>query len=100
MVYIKLILTKLIWGSVFVVGLVMVQDVNPIRTWFCGHNFSLRKQLADFCVVGLFNDVSDLDQYMVHEDQYDRRQKMGLFSTCYAKIQYGKSLSLTGQGFS
>lgn len=57
------------------------ENIGHIRAWFCGRNFSLRKQAADFCVIGLFEDVSALDQYMVHDDHMIGVKKWNEIST-------------------
>ncbi|NIF20433.1 Dabb family protein [Candidatus Pantoea multigeneris] len=42
--------------------------INEIKGWSCGRNTTKRDIAADFIVIGLFNNRSELDAYIIHPD--------------------------------
>lgn len=40
--------------------------ISEIKGWICGRNVTNRDIAADFVVIGLFNDVHDLESYINH----------------------------------
>ncbi|WP_026042659.1 Dabb family protein [Pantoea sp. A4] len=42
--------------------------IDEIKGWSCGRNTTKRDIAADFIVIGLFNNRSELDAYIIHPD--------------------------------
>ena len=40
--------------------------IDEIKGWTCGHNITRRHIAADFVVIGLFEDRTTLERYIVH----------------------------------
>jgi hypothetical protein len=43
-----------------------VDHIKSIKGWFTGRNVTFREQAADFLVIGLFNDVNELQLFQNH----------------------------------
>ena len=43
-------------------------EIPQILAWSCGRSVVPRKQSVDFSLIGFFNDLKSLNEYMIHPD--------------------------------
>ncbi|REL31304.1 Dabb family protein [Thalassotalea euphylliae] len=51
------------------------KQIDQIQGWLCSRNVSDRKLAADFMVLGLFNNISDVQDYLIHPNHQEGVEK-------------------------